>query len=156
MPLSPSAQKVQTALDAHALNLQVIELTQSTRTAQEAADAVGCDLGQIVKSIVFRAAHSGRVVLVLTSGANRVREPAVATALGEPLAKADADFVRARTGFAIGGVAPLGHTEPPVTFLDATLLQYSSVWAAAGTPNALFQVTPTQLQHMADATVLTW
>lgn len=156
MPLSPSAQKVQTALDAHQLNLQVIELTQSTRTAQEAADAVGCELGQIVKSIVFRAAHSGRVVLALTSGANRVREAVLAEALGEPLEKASADFVRARTGFVIGGVAPVGHTEPPVVFMDATLLNYATLWAAAGTPNALFQVTPAQLQTISGGTVLAW
>jgi prolyl-tRNA editing enzyme YbaK/EbsC (Cys-tRNA(Pro) deacylase) len=143
--LSPSAQKVQDALNAHGLALNVMELSQSTRTSAEAAAAAGCALGQIVKSIVFRAKNSDRVVLVLTSGANRVSERAVAELLGEPLAKADADFVRARTGFVIGGVAPVGHTEAPVTFIDDDLLQYAEVWAAAGTPNAIFKLTPADL-----------
>jgi prolyl-tRNA editing enzyme YbaK/EbsC (Cys-tRNA(Pro) deacylase) len=145
MPLSPSAQKVQDALTASGLTLTVIELTQSTRTSPEAAAAVGCEVGQIVKSIIFRAKHSDRVVLVLTSGANRVSERAVAELLGEPLNKADADFVRSRTGFVIGGVAPVGHLEPPVTFVDEDLLQYAEIWAAAGTPNALFCLTPAEL-----------
>jgi prolyl-tRNA editing enzyme YbaK/EbsC (Cys-tRNA(Pro) deacylase) len=145
MPLSPSAQKVQDALTASGLTLTVIELTQSTRTSPEAAAAVGCEVGQIVKSIIFRAKHSDRVVLVLTSGANRVSERAVAELLGEPLNKADADFVRSRTGFVIGGVAPVGHLEPPVTFVDEDLLQYAEIWAAAGTPNALFRLTPAEL-----------
>jgi prolyl-tRNA editing enzyme YbaK/EbsC (Cys-tRNA(Pro) deacylase) len=145
MPLAASAQKVQDALTALGLPLTVLELPQSTRTSPEAAAAVGCEVGQIVKSIIFRAKHSDRVVLVLTSGANRVSERAVAELLGEPLAKADADFVRSRTGFVIGGVAPVGHLEPPVTFVDEDLLQYAEIWAAAGTPNALFRLTPAEL-----------
>lgn len=152
-PLSPSAQKVQEALAARGLDRQVIELKESTRTSAEAAAAVGCDLGQIVKSIIFRAAHSDRVVMVLTSGANRVSEAAVAELLGEPLAKADADFVRARTGFAIGGVAPVGHLEPPATFVDEDLLQYPTIWAAAGTPNALFELTPAELLRLTEGRV---
>lgn len=153
MPLSPSAQKVQDALAARGMTLTVIELAQSTRTSAEAAQAVGCALGQIVKSIIFRAGHSDRPVLVLTSGANRVNEKAVAALLGEPLKKADADFVRTRTGFVIGGVAPVGHTEPPITFLDEDLLQYTELWAAAGTPNALFRLTPAELLALADGRV---
>jgi prolyl-tRNA editing enzyme YbaK/EbsC (Cys-tRNA(Pro) deacylase) len=143
--LSPSAQKVQDTLAAHGLALTVVELPQSTRTAAEAAAAVGCTVGQIVKSIVFRAAQTNRPVLVITSGANRVSEKAVAALLGEPLAKADADFVRTRTGFVIGGVPPLGHVEPPVTFIDEDLLTYSEIWAAAGTPNAVFRLAPSDL-----------
>ncbi len=123
----------------------MIELPRSTRTSQEAADAVGCALGQIAKSIIFRAARSDRAVLVLTSGANRVSESAVAELLGEPLGKADASFVRARTGFVIGGVPPVGHAEPLVTFIDEDLLQCAEIWAAAGTPNALFKLTPAEL-----------
>lgn len=153
MPLSPSAQKVQDALAARGLTATVLELEQSTRTSPEAAAAVGCDVGQIVKSIVFRAAQSDRVVLVLTSGANRVSERAVAELLGEPLAKADADFVRSRTGFVIGGVAPVGHLEPPVTFVDEDLLQYTELWAAAGTPNALFRLTPEELVRLSEGRV---
>jgi len=143
--LSPSSQRVQEALAARGLTLNVVELTQSTRTSIEAAQAVGCDLGQIVKSIIFRAATTDRVVMVLTSGANRVNEKAVAALLGEKLAKADADFVRARTGFVIGGVAPVGHAEAPLIFIDADLMQYGEIWAAAGTPNSLFKLTPEQL-----------
>lgn len=143
--LSPSAQRVQDALAAVGLSLTVIELPQSTRTAPEAAAAVGATLGQIVKSILFRAAHTGRPVLVLTSGANRVDERLVAALLGEPLAKADADFVRARTGFVIGGVPPVGHLEPLPTFIDEDLLTHAEIWAAAGTPNALFKLTPADL-----------
>ena len=143
--LSASAQKVQDTLAAHGLALTVVELPQSTRTAAEAALAVGCTVGQIVKSIIFRAAQTNRPVLVVTSGANRVNEKAVAALLGEPLAKADPEFVRTRTGFVIGGVPPLGHAEAPVTFVDEDLLAYSEIWAAAGTPNAVFRLTPADL-----------
>lgn len=144
-PLSPSAQRVQDVLDATGRSFSVQELEQSTRTSAEAADAVGCTVAQIVKSIIFKAAQSERVVLVLTSGANRVDERKVAALLGEPLAKADADFVRDRTGFVIGGVAPVGHREAPATFIDQDLLTYAEIWAAAGTPNALFRLTPDDL-----------
>lgn len=151
--LSASAQRVQDALAARGLALQVVELAQSTRTSPEAAAAVGCHVGQIVKSIIFRAKESDRVVLVLTSGANRVNEHAVAEVLGEPLAKADAEFVHTRTGFVIGGVAPIGHAEPPVTFIDEDLLQHSEIWAAAGTPNALFKLTPQDLLVLTEGRV---
>lgn len=148
MPLSPSAQRVQDALTARDFPLTVLELEQSTRTSAEAAAAVGCTVAQIVKSIIFRAANTNRVVLVLTSGANRVSERAVAELLGEPLAKADADFVRTRTGFVIGGVAPVGHAETPVIFIDQDLLGHAELWAAAGNPNALFRLTPDQLVRL--------
>lgn len=144
-PLSPSAQRVQDVLDTTGRSFAVQELEQSTRTSAEAAEAVGCTVAQIVKSIIFKAAQSGRVVLVLTSGANRVDERKVAALLGEPLAKADADFVRERTGFVIGGVAPVGHREAPATFIDQDLLAFTEIWAAAGTPNALFRLTPDDL-----------
>ena len=152
--LSASAQKVQDVLAAHGLALTVVELPQSTRTAAEAAVAVGCTVGQIVKSIVFRAAQTQRPVLVITSGANRVSEKAVAALLGEPLAKADADFVRTRTGFAIGGVPPVGHVETPVTFIDEDLLAYGEIWAAAGTPNAVFRLTPSDLLALTSGQVV--
>ncbi len=143
--LSSAAQRIQDALTAAGLPLTVLELADSTRTSSEAAAAVGCEVAQIVKSIIFRAAVSDRVVLVLTSGANRVDERKVAALLAEPLAKADAGFVRARTGFVIGGVAPIGHSEPPITFIDQTLLAHPEIWAAAGTPNALFKLSPADL-----------
>ncbi len=152
-PLSPSAQRVQEVLDASGRVFVVRELEQSTRTSAEAADAVGCTVAQIVKSIIFRAAATDRVVLVLTSGANRVDEHKVAALLGEKLGKADADFVRERTGFVIGGVAPIGHREAPVTFIDADLLTHAEIWAAAGTPNALFRLTPDDLHALCQGRV---
>lgn len=153
--LSPSAQKVQAALAARGFAVDVIELpqTRSARTSAEAAAAVGCTVGQVAKSIIFRAAKSDRPVLVLTSGANRVSEGAVAALLGEPLAKADADFVRARTGFVIGGVPPLGHAEPLIPFIDEDLLQFTEIWAAAGTPNAVFRLTPEELVRLTEGKV---
>ncbi len=152
-PLSNSAQRVQAALAAHGLDLTVVELPQSTRTAVEAAAAVGCTVGQIAKSLIFRARDSSRPVLVIASGSNRVDEKAVAAHLGEPLAKADADFVRTKTGFVIGGVPPIGHAEAPVTFIDEDLLAYDVIWAAAGTPNAVFQLRPAELVTLTGGTV---
>jgi prolyl-tRNA editing enzyme YbaK/EbsC (Cys-tRNA(Pro) deacylase)/protein tyrosine phosphatase (PTP) superfamily phosphohydrolase (DUF442 family) len=151
--LSASAQRVQAALTAAGFTLAVVELPQSTRTSAEAAAAVGCAVGQIAKSIIFRAALSDRPVLVLASGPNRVDEAAVSALLGEPLAKADAAFVRARTGFVIGGVPPVGHAEALPTFIDEDLLAYDEIWAAAGTPNAVFQLTPQQLVSLTGGAV---
>jgi prolyl-tRNA editing enzyme YbaK/EbsC (Cys-tRNA(Pro) deacylase) len=152
--LSASAQKVQNALNALGLTLEVVELPASTRTAMEAAQAIGCEVGQIVKSVVFRAKLSERPILVVASGANRVNEKQIEARIGEPLGKADADFVRARTGFVIGGVPPAGHAEKLETFIDADLLVYPEIWAAAGTPNAVFRLTPADLVRMTAGTVL--
>jgi prolyl-tRNA editing enzyme YbaK/EbsC (Cys-tRNA(Pro) deacylase) len=152
--LSASAQKVQNALNALGLNLEVVELPASTRTAMEAAQAIGCEVGQIVKSVVFRAKRSERPILVVASGASRVNEKQIEACIGEPLGKADADFVRARTGFVIGGVPPAGHAEKLETFIDADLLVYPEIWAAAGTPNAVFRLTPADLVRMTAGTVL--
>jgi prolyl-tRNA editing enzyme YbaK/EbsC (Cys-tRNA(Pro) deacylase)/protein tyrosine phosphatase (PTP) superfamily phosphohydrolase (DUF442 family) len=152
--LSDSAQRVQNALSAHGFTLAVVELPQTTRTAADAAAAVGCSVGQIVKSLIFRGAQSGRAVLVLASGSNRVDEPAVAGPLGEPLAKADADFVRAHTGFVIGGVPPVGHNESMPTFVDEDLMAYDVLWAAAGTPNAVFKLTPADLLRLTQGIVI--
>jgi prolyl-tRNA editing enzyme YbaK/EbsC (Cys-tRNA(Pro) deacylase) len=146
--LSPSAKRVQDALQAMGFRLQVVELPDSTRTAAEAAQAVGCQVGQIVKSLVFKAKRSGKPVLVVASGANRVNEKAIEALIGEPLGRADADFVRQNTGFAIGGVPPVGHTQRLLTFVDEDLLQYAEIWAAAGTPNAVFCLTPDDLVRM--------
>jgi prolyl-tRNA editing enzyme YbaK/EbsC (Cys-tRNA(Pro) deacylase) len=153
-PLSASAAKVQSALKALGLQLQVVELPASTRTAVEAAQAVGCEVGQIVKSLVFKGKRSARPVLITASGANRVDEKKIEARIGEPLGKADADFVRQRTGFVIGGVPPLGHSEPLLTFIDQDLLQYNEIWAAAGTPNAVFRLTPADLQRMTGGEVI--
>lgn len=151
--LAPSAQRVQDALRAQGVPLTVVELPQSTRTAVEAAAAIGTTVAQIVKSLIFRAPQSDRAVLVLASGANRVDEKAVAALLGEPLGKADADFVRAKTGFVIGGVSPVGHTAPLATYIDEDLLTFDELWAAAGTPNAVFRLTPAQLLSLTGGTV---
>ena len=144
-PLSPSAQKVQDVLRGFENNLIVIEFTESTRTAQEAADRVGCQLGQITKSLIFKGQATGKPVLVLTSGANRVDESKISQYVGEPVGRADADFVRTETGFAIGGVPPVGHAQPIETFIDEDLMQYPTVWAAAGTPNAVFELLSSDL-----------
>lgn len=148
MPLSPTAQKVQDLLIARGFDCTVIEFAESTRTAQEAADRAGCSLGQITKSMIFKGKNSSKPILVLTSGANRVNEKLISTYSGEPIVRADADFVRTVTGFAIGGVPPLGHSQPMETFVDEDLLQYPTIWAAAGTPNAIFELTPGALLEL--------
>ena len=135
-------------------DFEVREFPESTRTADEAAAAIGCEVGQIVKSLLFRAAESGRPVLVLASGANRVDTAKLGAALGEAVGRADADFVRAKTGFAIGGVPPVGHLEPPVAFIDPDLLGHDEVWAAAGTPNAVFRLAPAALVALTGGRVL--
>ncbi len=154
MALSPTAQKVQDLLTSQGFALHVIEFAESTRTSQEAADRAGCSLGQITKSLVFKGKQTRKPILVLTSGANRVDEARLAEYAGEPIGRADADFVRSVTGFAIGGVPPLGHAQPMATYMDEDLLQYETIWAAAGTPNAIFELTPTDLQKMTGARTL--
>lgn len=154
MPLSPSAQKVQNALAASGFDCKVIEHAGSTRTAQEAAERAGCTLGQITKSLIFKGLTTDKPILVLTSGANRVDEKRISEYAGEPIGRADADFVRTVTGFAIGGVPPLGHAQPMETYLDEDLLQYETIWAAAGTPNAIFELTPEDLQKMTNGKVM--
>ena len=136
---------MQDAADALGLAIEIREMPQSTRTADEAAAACGCTVGQIVKSLVFAGATSGEPVLLLVSGANRVDQNAVAAVVGEALARPDAAQVRAWTGFAIGGIPPFGHATPLRTFLDRDLLAFPRVWAAAGTPNAVFDVDPQAL-----------
>ena len=146
--LSTSAQKVQDALSALGFDLAVIEHVESTRTAQEAADRVGVTLGQIVKSLIFKGKVSGKPILVLTSGSNRVDEKRIKAYAGEKIGRANADFVRAVTGYAIGGVPPIAHVQQMETYLDEDLMQFDVIWAAAGTPNAVFELTPGDLQKM--------
>jgi len=152
--LKKSAQKVQQVLDGFGFALQVKEFSASTRTSQEAADAIGCLVGQIAKSLVFRGKESGRPILVIASGANRVDEKAVRAHIGEKPDKADAAFVLEHTGYAIGGIPPVGHAGEMVTVVDEDLLQYAEIWAAAGTPNAVFRLTPQMLLEMTGGTVL--
>ncbi len=153
MALSPTAQKVQDLLTSLGFTSEVIEFQESTRTAQEAADRAGCTLGQITKSLIFKGRTTGKPILVLTSGANRVDEKRISAYAGEPIGRADADFVRAVTGFAIGGVPPLGHAQKMETYLDQELMQFKTIWAAAGTPNAIFELTPDELQKMSGAKI---
>ena len=140
-----SALKVQAALGP---DYQVLEFDAGTRTAADAAAAIGCMVAEIAKSLIFRAEPSGRAVLVIASGAKRVDERKVGALIGETIVRADADFVRSRTGFAIGGVPPLGHAEPLVTLIDETLRTFETIWAAAGTPNAVFRLTPADLVRL--------
>lgn len=151
--LKASAQKVQRALAEKGFALQVREFPEGTRTAAQAAEAVGCAVGQIAKSLIFRAKSSERPLLAIASGANRVDERALSRLLGEKIARADAAFVRAKTGFAIGGVPPVGHLEKPVTFIDRDLMAYEVVWAAAGTPHAVFALKPADLVALTEGEV---
>ncbi len=146
--LKASARRVQKAVAAQGFAFDVREFPDSTRTSAEAAAAIGCSVAQIAKSLVFRGAESGNAVLIIASGANRV-DPAKAEALlGEAIKRADADFVREATGFAIGGVPPLGHDWPLVTLIDEDLLAFEEIWAAAGTPNAVFRLSPADLSDL--------
>jgi len=153
--LSHSAQKVQQALQAMNLPCQVVELPDSTRTAVEAAQAVGCEVAQIVKSLIFMGVESSHPILVVASGVNRVNETRLAFLAGEAIKKADAEFVRAQTGFAIGGIPPIGLANQITTFIDQDLLAYQAVWAAAGTPHAVFKLDPAFLERMTGGTVTT-
>ncbi|NWG02699.1 MAG: YbaK/EbsC family protein [Syntrophaceae bacterium] len=146
--LSPSGQKVQDALRALGFNNAVMELQTTTRTSAEAAQTVGCRVEQIAKSIVFKGRQTHKPILVIASGPNRVNEKRIEELISEPLAKADADYVRKHTGFVIGGVPPVGHLEKLDIFIDEDLLKYEEIWAAAGTPHAVFKLTPSDLLKM--------
>lgn len=153
-PLSPSVQKVQDALKALGLPNDVMELQSTTRTSAEAAQAVGCSVEQIAKSIVFRATQTDKPILVIASGSNRVNEKRIESFISEPLGKADADYVRKHTGFVIGGVPPIGHLEKIEIFIDEDLLTYQEIWAAAGSPHAVFKLTPSDLVKMTGGRVV--
>jgi len=140
-------------LTAAGLKAEIKEFDASTRTAADAAAAIGCEVAQIAKSLVFRLNDSGRAILVIASGINRVDEKKLSALLGEQVGKADADFVRAETGFAIGGVAPVGHTGNVVVLIDRDLQRYSDIWAAAGAPNAVFRLSPADLQRVTNGRV---
>ncbi len=150
--MSKSLKRVRTALEQAGLIADIQEVGQA-RTAQEAADSVGCHLDQIAKSIIFRAETTQEAVLFLTAGGNRV-DAAKATVLAqEPLGKADAALIRAQTGFAIGGVAPLGHLNPIRAWIDPRLLEFDRVWGAAGTPRHVFPIDPAVLPQLTGAIV---
>lgn len=152
MVLKASAARVVEALRLAGVTAEVKEFSESTRTAEEAAAAVGTTVGQIVKSLVFLAGETP--ILALVSGTNRADMAKLAASAGGKVRRADADTVRSVTGYAIGGVPPLGHATPLRTFLDRDLLQYETVWAAAGTPNAVFEIEPGVLQRITGAEVI--
>lgn len=147
----PTALRVQAALDAQGITTAIVEFDVPTRTSAEAAAAIGCGVAQIAKSVVMRGLVSGRAVVVVASGSNRVSEAKVAALVGEALGRADAAFVRAATGYAIGGVAPFGHATPVTLLLDAELQQFDRVWAAGGTPHSVFSLSPAQLAQLTGA-----
>lgn len=154
-----SVDRVRAALAGLGLKTEIKEFAASTRTSADAATAIGCAVAQIAKSLVFRAKPSGRAILVMASGANRVDEKKLAAALsesmpGETIGKADADFVRAETGFAIGGVSPVGHGIKLMTFIDEDLMGLGEIWAAAGSPNSVFRLTPEDLVRVTGGRVL--
>ena len=153
--LPRGARRVREALLALGLSADIHRLEDSTRTAPEAAAAVGCELGAIVKSLVMRGVRTGEPALVLVSGDNRADEARVADALGEPIERPDADYVRKLTGYSIGGIPPIGHPAPVRTLLDEDLLRFATVWAAAGHPHAVFPIAPAMLADATRADVLT-
>ncbi len=148
MATSPSIRKVEAALQARGVECRVVEFAHTTRTAAQAAAAIGCEVAQIAKSLVFKGGRSGRPLLVIASGANRVDEAKLKALVGEPVARPDAEYVRARTGFAIGGVPPVAHAEPLYTYFDRDLMGHHRIWASAGTPFAVFRLTPEALARL--------
>lgn len=152
--MSSGAQRVQKALQECGLEAEVMELPQSTRSAKEAAEAVGCSVSQIAKSIVFRTTQSQRPILVIASGPNTINEDRISSLVSEPVKMANPDFVKSKTGFSIGGVAPVGHLEKPEIFIDEDLFKYKEIWAAAGTPHAVFRLTPQELEKITGGRVI--
>ena len=153
--LTKSAQSVQNVLVDQGLNCEVKELSASARTAQDAADAIGCEVAQIVKSLIFKTKETHKPVLILASGPNRVEEKLIASYVGESIIKADADFAKEVTGFAIGGIPPVGHKQGiDCIFIDQALLKYDNIWAAAGTPNAVFNMRVNDLVAITNGKVV--
>jgi prolyl-tRNA editing enzyme YbaK/EbsC (Cys-tRNA(Pro) deacylase) len=146
--LSDSARRVQDFLLAKGFGFEVKELPGSTRTAQQAADSIGCSVAQIAKSLVFRDEQADLPILVIASGINRVDVAKIEQSTGSKIGKADGKYVKERVGYAIGGVPPVGHREPLKTFLDPDLMQYDFIWAAAGTPFAVFRLRPADLERL--------
>ena len=150
--LKESARRVQEYLDHRGFSFEVKELTGSTRTAMEAAESVGCDVAQIAKSLIFRDKETDQPVLVIASGANRVDLKKVGRATGLKLGRADGNYVKERVGYAIGGVPPVAHNTQLRTLLDPDLRRHATIWAAAGTPHALFQLDSGSLETLTSGT----
>jgi Cys-tRNA(Pro) deacylase len=152
--LNTSVRKVEKALKAHGLECQVLNMKETTRSAQDAANSLGCRVEQIVKSLVFVMKKTKKPILVLASGANRVNTKKIRNVLSEPITMAAPDFVREKTGFVVGGVPPLGHSNPLETFIDEDLLKYPEIWAAAGSSNTMFKLSPDDLQKITRGQVI--
>lgn len=149
--MSKSVKRVARAAEELGLDIEIKRMGDSTRTAEDAAAACGCEVARIVKSLIFVGRDSGDLHLLLVSGVNRVDMDKAAAAVGEPLDRADANDVRTRTGFAIGGVSPIGHLTTPQIWMDRTLVEFHTVWAAAGAPDAVFEIAPDVLARQTDA-----
>jgi prolyl-tRNA editing enzyme YbaK/EbsC (Cys-tRNA(Pro) deacylase) len=149
----PAVDRVRSALGTANMDATIVAPPDAARTARSAANAIGCDVAQIANSLVFRGRVTGAPLLVMTSGANRVDTARVAALVGEPVGKADSAFVRAATGFVIGGVAPVGHVAPMRTLIDRDLFRHAEIWAAAGHPRTVFRLTPDALVRLTGGTV---
>lgn len=152
--LSSSAQRVQDTLLARGYANTVVEHPQTTRSAKEAAQVIGCSVAQIAKSLIFKTIEGGRPILVIACGVNRVNEARLGQQFPGGIERPDADYVQAATGFAIGGVPPVGHSTPLLTLIDTDLMQFDEIWAAAGTPYAVFRLTPQELVQMTGGKVV--
>ena len=151
--IKKSAQTVQDALDRFNIECTVIELPSSTRTAIDAANSIGCEVAHIIKSLIFKTA-SEKPILILASGINQVNVSLIESAIGEKTLKADANFAREVTGFAIGGIPPIGHVQRITTLIDEDLINHAELWAAAGTPNAVFNLNPSDLLKITEGLVI--
>jgi prolyl-tRNA editing enzyme YbaK/EbsC (Cys-tRNA(Pro) deacylase) len=149
--MSKSLKRVKQALSEAGIATGVLEMPGETRTAADAAREAGCHIDQIAKSIIFRGEESGSVILFITAGGNQVDATLAMAVAGEPLGRADAEFVRSATGFAIGGVAPVGHLGRPRVFFDRRLMDFDVIYAAAGTPRHIFPINPTDLVRISEA-----
>lgn len=149
--MSKSLKRVKRALDEAGITAEILEMAEGTRTAEDAARAAGCEIDQIVKSVIFRGEEDGRAILFLTAGGNRVDVVKASAVAGEALGKADAALIREQTGFAIGGVAPIGHLTPIRAFIDPRLFDFDVIWSAAGTPRHVFAVDPRDIERLSGA-----
>lgn len=152
--LSKSFHKVKDALSKKGIDFQILEFSESTRTADEAAKAIGCEVAQIVKSLVFRIQNTNTPILILVSGTNRVNEKSVSQTIDQKLERADAEFVRDVTGYAIGGIPPIGHKQNIETYIDEDLLKLNELWAAAGTPNSVFKLSSKDLVNLTNGKII--
>lgn len=152
--LKSSAMRVQELLHQHHLEIKVVQFSELTRTAQEAADAIGCDVGQIAKTLIFKGVTSHKPLCVIASGKNRVDEKKIKKLVGEEVEKPDAEFVFKHTTFAIGGVPPIGYSFDIAPLIDEDLFSYEEIWAAAGTPNSVFRITPKDLLKITQGQII--